>query len=58
MVVVIFTKQRNPRTGQMEQIASHGVDTDTNRAVTLPSISAQELGAVFNRDLTEYVLPR
>lgn len=30
-IVVIFTKERNPYTGQMEQLASKGVDIDTLR---------------------------
>jgi len=58
MIVIIFTKARNPRTGQMEKVAANGVDIDTLRTITLPSVTAQELGAVYDRDLGEYILPQ
>jgi hypothetical protein len=56
MIVAIFTMERNPRTGQMEQVAANGMDIDTLRDVHLPLVSAQELGAVYDHDLGEYIL--
>lgn len=56
MIVVIFTKERNPRTGEMEQVAANGVDIDKLRDETLPPASAQEVGAVYDHDLGEYIL--
>ncbi len=56
MIVVIFTMERNPRTGQMEHVAANGVDIDTLRDVPLPPVSAQELGVVYDRDFGEYIL--
>ncbi len=35
MIIVIVTKERNPRTGRMEEIVSHGVDADTGKTVIL-----------------------
>jgi hypothetical protein len=35
MIVVIVTKETNPRTGRKQSIVSHGVDLDTGKTVIL-----------------------
>ena len=57
MIICITTWERNPRTGKDELIVSHGVDLDTDHAVTLPCQTPQSLGAVFDPELREFVLP-
>ncbi len=39
-----------------EQVAANGVDIDKLRDETLPPASAQEVGAVYDHDLGEYIL--
>lgn len=56
MIIVIVTKERNPRTGRTEEIVSHGVDADTGKPVILPCESPQAIGAVFDSEIGEYVL--
>lgn len=56
MIIVIVTKERNPRTGRMEEIVSHGVDADTGKTVILSCESPQAIGAVFDSEIGEYVL--
>ena len=57
MVIVITTKERSEQTGAIEIIASHGVDSETNKTVILPCSTPERLGAVFDKELGEYVLP-
>ena len=56
MIAVIFTNLRNERTGAMELVASHGVDIDTLEQITLPPVTAKELGAFYSPDLGEFVV--
>lgn len=48
MIELITVQERNKRTGKMETIVSHGVDTNTGRNVILPCETPQELGAKFD----------
>lgn len=57
MIVLVVVTEKNPRTGRLESIVSHGVDFDTGNNVVLPGSSPQSLGAVWNSDLNEYTLP-
>lgn len=47
MIELITFQERNERTGKMESLVSHGVDTNTGRNVVLPTQTPQELGAKF-----------
>ena len=57
MIIVITAKERNKRTGVEEIIASHGVDERTGRTVILPQERPEQLGARFDDEIGEYVLP-
>lgn len=56
MVVVITVVVTDERTGREELVASHGINAYTDEMVTLPSVHPQQLGAVIDRDLGEWVL--
>ena len=56
VIIVITTKERNPRTGREQVVVSHGIDMDTDRTVILPCEPPEALGAVFNPEMGEYVL--
>jgi hypothetical protein len=56
MIAVTVTKQRNPRTGQVEEIVSHGIDMRTDKTVVLPPEPMTAIGARFDRDLVGWVL--
>lgn len=57
MIIVITCKARNFRTGREELIVSHGVDEDTGKTVILPCETPESIGATFDPELREYVLP-
>lgn len=57
MIVVIAFRERDPKTGHVQTLVSHGVDDETGQSVTLPAISPEALGAVWNPGVMEYVLP-
>lgn len=56
MIVVIVTKETNPRTGREQSIVSHGVDLDTGKAVILPAEAPESIGAVLHPELGQFVL--
>lgn len=56
MIVVIVTKETNPRTGRNQSIVSHGVDLDTGNTVILPAEAPESIGAVLHPQLGEFVL--
>lgn len=58
MIVLILTREHSRRTGRKEDIVSHGVDIDTDETVILPPESPLALGAVYNSQLGEWVLPK
>lgn len=57
MIIVITELETNPRTGRMERVVSHGVDTRTDRVVVLPPLQPEQIGAIFDQESGEYVLP-
>jgi hypothetical protein len=57
VILVIACHIMNERTGEHELIASHGVDLDTGRNVTLPGEHPHALGARFDPRYNEYVIP-
>lgn len=56
MIICIVVTERNERSGNMEQIVSHGIDSDTGRHVVLPCDPPGTMGAVFDREMGEYVI--
>lgn len=54
--IVIVMKERNAKTGRIEEIVSHGIDPETNKDIILPSEPPHALGAVFDHDIREYVI--
>lgn len=55
-LIVIVVKERNPKTGRVEEVVSHGIDYTTGRTVVLSSDSPKLIGATFDADIGEYVL--
>ena len=56
MILVIVNNERDSRTGRTQQVVSHGVEIDSGRIVILPNDSPEDIGAVFDAQLSEYVL--
>lgn len=61
MIIVIadwypITDMYGLPTGEKELLISHGIDPDTNRLVIMPPIPPAQAGAVYNRDMGEYVI--
>lgn len=55
-IVVIVVKERNPNTGRLQEVVSHGVDFASGRSVVMSGDSPQQAGAVFDDELGEYVI--
>ncbi|MDR5798957.1 MULTISPECIES: hypothetical protein [Caballeronia] len=56
MIIVIVTSERDPKTGRLRRVVSHGVDSQTDRLVVLPCDPPEAIGAVWNADIGEYVI--
>ncbi len=57
MIIVITSKEWDGKTGRMELIVSHGINSTTDKTVILPPETPETLGAVFDSKIGEYVLP-
>lgn len=57
MVIVIVDSEICPDSGRSSLVVSHGVDSNTGKEITMPPVTPHELGAVFDQQLGEYVLP-
>ena len=60
-IVLVTTKERNPKTGVMETLVSHGYDLYSGKSCVLscePISVYQAAGARYNTDMGEWVLPR
>lgn len=61
MIVLITMRERNPKSGMVETIVSHGVDDATGNNVILPCETIEyfisEAGAHFDENMREYVIP-
>jgi hypothetical protein len=55
-MVIVFTCLERNNKGLIVTVVSHGIDADSWKSVPLPQVSPQELGAVFDETLNEYVL--
>jgi len=56
MIFVIVYTERNKKTGQLEQIVSHGIDDDTGKIIVLPQTHPLNIGAKYDPDYGEYFL--
>lgn len=56
MVIVIVTTEKDPKTGKPRQVVSHGVDSDTDKAVILPCETPASIGAQWDPEIGEFVL--
>jgi hypothetical protein len=61
MIVLITMQERNPKTGKVETIVSHGIDEDSGSNVILPCETIEyfiaEAGARLDENMREYVIP-
>jgi hypothetical protein len=57
MIIVIVQTEHNKKTGHMEQVVSHGIDPDTGKTIILPQESPEKIGAAFDHNIGEWVIP-
>lgn len=57
MIIVVCTMEKHPKTGKPRKIVSHGIDRASGKSVCLPCDTPEEIGAVFDQEVGEYVLP-
>jgi|32_taG_2_1085360.scaffolds.fasta_scaffold15099_3 hypothetical protein len=55
-IVLITKRERNPETGRVEEIVSHGMHQGSNRPEILPCETPQSLGAFFCNTMGEWLL--
>lgn len=55
-IVVITYKEKNPYSGLVEHIVSHGVDLETNKLVVLPQVPVDQLGVLYDTKMGEFIL--
>lgn len=56
MILVLTTRERHERTGQMQLLVSHGIDLETDQTIVLPQVAPSAIGAILDHDLEEYAL--
>ena len=56
MIIVVTTTEKNEKTGQMELLASHGVEELTGRQLVLPAEHPKEIGAHYSDELQSWVI--
>lgn len=54
--VVLISNLETTEIGSKTLITSHGINMETMETVTVPNVHPMELGAVFDKDLCEWVL--
>ncbi len=55
-MIIVITTQEQGRDGRLKTVVSHGVDATTGRNIVMSCDDPRELGAVFDRDIGEYVI--
>lgn len=55
-VIVIFTRERHPASGRTMLAASHGIEVDTGKTIVVSQDSPEQLGAVFDPEIWEYII--
>lgn len=56
MIIVVTCYDGDPLTKKKTLVASHGIDSETDRVVILPCEEPSTLGAVWHQELREWVL--
>lgn len=56
MIIVVTTTEKNEKTGQMELLASHGVEELTGRQLVLPAEHPKEIGAHYSDELQSWLI--
>lgn len=60
-ILVITCKERHPRTNQLIEMVSHGVDMDTGRNIVLQNEPLQNVikawGLIYSKEEREYYIP-
>ncbi len=56
MIMVVVNRERNPRTGKLDLVVSHGIDMNTGKNAVLPQEGPAAVGAVMDMVLGEYVI--
>lgn len=56
MIIVVVVNEISERTNKRELIVSHGIDEYTGKAVILPNVHPNDIGAIYNDYYGEYVL--
>lgn len=55
MIILVTYLEKNERTGKLERVVSHGVDTGNLRNVPLPNVPVHEIGK-FSESMDEWIL--
>lgn len=55
-IIVITVRQRDPRSGIIDEIISHGIDAITERHIPLPGDRPADIGATFCNDRGEWII--
>jgi hypothetical protein len=57
VIIVITNKDKSESSGRNEIIVSHGINVETGQVVILPTATPEQIGAIFDEEIGEYVLP-
>lgn len=55
MILLCVVKEKNEKTGRVEEIVSHGVNSETGQNVVLPWESPKVLGALYSPEHGYYL---
>ncbi len=57
MILLITTTEFDKNVGAKTPIVSHGIDEETGKSVVLPCVHPADLGAVYDKERREWILP-
>lgn len=57
MIIAVTMYHKNEKTGRTSLIVSHGVERETGKHIVLPCEHPKDLGAAWNAELLEWILP-
>ncbi|MDI6977282.1 hypothetical protein [Serratia sp. Se-RSBMAAmG] len=55
MILLYVVKEKNEKTGRVEEIVSHGINSETGQNVVLPWESPKALGAHYSQEYGYYL---
>lgn len=55
MILLYVVKEKNEKTGRVEEIVSHGINSETGQNVVLPWESPKALGALYSPEHGYYL---